>query len=236
MEKSEKTIDKEQIARRMRFSELVNIGKIAAPHGIRGAVRIIPYTDTAARFAAGSKLLLGKVPSAKGERAASEMIPLLEEEIARVQAAPGGRGLLVTFTAVQDRNAAEVLRSLLCYIPARTLPPPEEGSYYIRDLLKLAVIDMSTRERIGVIADVIQNGPQDIYVIDLEAADEPVLVPAVKEFVKKVDIEHGNVWIQFISGMLPQKTEQETRPAVACDGKPCCRKKQAHGKSGRGNR
>ena len=82
-----------------------------------------------------------------------------------------------------------------------------EGTYYVRDLVGLTVIDDKSNEAIGKLTEVIQNTAQDVYRIELDKerygeGKPDSLVPAVKEFIKEVNISEGYIKIHFIEGML----------------------------------
>ena len=76
----------------------------------------------------------------------------------------------------------------------------DEGEYYIKDLIGLEVFDAKDNSLVGVLDDVIQNTAQDIYLIKTEEGSE-ILVPAVKELIKDIDVEAGRIYINFIEGM-----------------------------------
>ena len=134
--------------------------------------------------------------------------------------------IAILFDEINDRNAAESLVGAKLYMEDSELAPLPEDTYYVKDLIGLKVISFDDSKSIGIIKDVIQNTAQDIYVITTkekmdvdnayaqkesefrsakskgkkEACD--VMVPAVKEFIKEVNIREGYVKIHFIEGML----------------------------------
>ena len=107
---------------------------------------------------------------------------------------------IVKFRGVDDRNTAELLRDAEVFVDATDLEELPDDTYYVKDLEGLRVIDDDTGEEIGEIAEVIQNTAQDIYRIVLDAEPD-ILVPAVKEFIRDVDIDAGTMRIHFIEGM-----------------------------------
>ena len=141
-------------------------------------------------------------------------------EKARIQ----GTLAIVKFYEVADRNEAEDLREAEVFVDEEDLEELPDDTYYVRDLEGLRVIDDDTGEEVGEIAEVIRNAAQDVYRIALAAKDvlaaedalaaeaageiaventaqREALVPAVKEFIKDVDIEAGTIRIHFIEGM-----------------------------------
>ena len=70
---------------------------------------------------------------------------------------------------------------------------------FIADLLGLPVIDAETGKEYGRLQDVMNRGASDIYVVDTPAGER--MMPAVKEFVKSIDIEKG-IFVVPIEGMF----------------------------------
>ena len=171
-------------------TEKVLLGKIAGAQGIRGEVKIYGFGDAPSDFNKYEKALL-VMPGDEEE----ETIPYTVEK-ARIQ----GNLAVVKFAEVADRNAAEGLRNADVYVESDDLEELPDDTYYVRDLEGLRVIDDDTEEEVGIIEEVIQNAAQDVYRIDLQSGGE-ALVPAVKEFIKAVDLEGGTIRIHFIEGM-----------------------------------
>lgn len=138
---------------------------------------------------------------------------MLKMEKARIR----GSMAVVKLFGIDDRNAAEALRDAEVYVDEEDLPELPDNTYYVKDLEGMKVMDFDTSEEVGVIAEVIQNSAQDIYRILLKPSEDTsvannqdnasgkgnkeALVPAVKEFIKEVNIEEGFVRIHFIEGM-----------------------------------
>ncbi|MBR6602659.1 MAG: PRC-barrel domain-containing protein, partial [Clostridia bacterium] len=77
--------------------------------------------------------------------------------------------------------------------------PLAEGAYFLADLEGLPVVDFESGKNYGTLREVINRGASDIYVID--TPDGERMMPAVAEFVKKIDIETA-VYVSPIPGML----------------------------------
>ena len=103
-------------------------------------------------------------------------------------------------SGVDTRNVAELFKDKPCYIDESMLAELDDGEYYIKDLIGLSVFDAGDNSQVGTIEDVIQNTAQDIYLVKTCDGAE-VLVPAVKEFIKDIDIKAGRISINFIEGM-----------------------------------
>lgn len=159
----------------------VVIGKIVGTHGNRGMVKIFPLTDFPERFIKMDKMTLendGKV-----------------REYTVAQVKQHQKFILVKYDQVVDMTMAESLKGYLVKISREELTPLPEDSFYIFDIIGLKVYSMDN-SYIGVVEDIIQTGSNDVYVInDQEKNKKPVLIPALKEVVKEIDIKGGKMVI-----------------------------------------
>ena len=169
-------------------SELILIGEIVSAVGIKGEVKVKSYSSGPDRFQ--------RLDDIRLEKSAGVF------DVKNIASA-GIKGNMATikFSDIQDRNAAESLVGAKLYIEESQLEELPEDTYYVRDLIGLRVLDQEDNP-VGEIKDVLQNGPQDIYVIKLSEGKE-AMVPAVKEFIKEIDINSKLIRINFIEGMLP---------------------------------
>lgn len=163
---------------------MILIGDIVSAVGIKGEIKSKCYSEGPERFGRLEYLFLD-----------SEKFPV---EGVRSQ----GNMAIIKLKTVDTRNQGEALIGKRVYIEEDQLEPLPEDTYYVRDLVGLKVKDFGDGIEVGLISDVIQNGPQDIYVISLPEKKE-AMVPAVKEFIKEVNVKEGFISIKFIEGMLP---------------------------------
>ena len=146
--------------------ELV-IGKIVKPQGIRGEVKVKPYTDSGEQFKALKRVFIG------GE----------EYKILSVRVAPDA--VFLGLRGVPDRNAAELLRDKELTIPREEAPEPEEGCYYIADLLGSEIVT-EEGEVLGVLKD-IRQAATDVYT--LVSGEKEIMFPAAKGVILLIDVE-----------------------------------------------
>jgi 16S rRNA processing protein RimM len=166
--------------------ERLVVGRIIKPHGTRGEMLVEVLSDFPDRFAPGSRLEAG---DPEGRRT-----PLT------VSATRNDRGRnLVSFAEVHDRDAAESLRGALLSIDRREATPLGEDTFYEWQLDGLEVVDEDGR-RLGTFARVLEGGGGDLWVVD--TGEEEVLVPAVEEFVRRVDLEQGRIVLHLIPGLF----------------------------------
>ncbi len=170
-----------------RKSDRIKVGKIVSAVGIRGEVKVYPYTDYLERF-----------EELEGVYAAEEW---LEIEKVRYQK----NMVIIKFETVDDRNAAEGMRDRFLTIDREDLRELEEDEYFIFDLIGLEAQDTGGK-RLGVVSDVIQNTAQDLYEIKTDRGKKH-LIPAVREFVPEIDIDRGIMVINPIEGLLGDQEE-----------------------------
>ena len=161
------------------------IGKIVAPHGVRGDIRILPLTEKPELFLDLEYLLLegGKKLTVKNARFQKRMI-------------------LVTTKEVTSMNEAELLRDKNIYIKAEDLPELEEDEFYVADLVGIPVYDMEGNQ-IGTFKDSLSTGSNDVYIIAVPGAKD-ILVPALKEYFKEINLAEKRIVVK-----LPEWTEEE---------------------------
>jgi len=174
-------------------NDLVAVGQVIKPHGVKGECCVLSYADSPALFDALDRVRL--TPEG-GD-------PALGRPARIVSWRPHKGRVLVIFKGVDDRDAAEALRGLELVVPVAELPPPDEDEFWLMDLPGLEV-RLPGGEVLGPIVRVdTPPGPvvgQEIWVIDAHGRE--VLFPAVAEFVVQVDLEAGFVVIDPPPGLL----------------------------------
>jgi 16S rRNA processing protein RimM len=175
----------------------LEIGKIVAPQGLNGELRVYPNSDFPERFVEpGQRWLLHP-----GETQ-PQPIELLGGRYIE------GKGLyVVEIAGVEERNQAEALRGCLLMVPESDRPPLEEDEYHVLDLLGLEVFMQESGDSIGTVVDVIAAG-NDLLEVQLHQQDErknkskKVLIPFVKAIAPVVDLEAKRIEITPPPGLL----------------------------------
>jgi 16S rRNA processing protein RimM len=166
--------------------QMVMVGEIVRPHGLAGMVKIRATTDDPQRFA-----LLEKVQLQRDGH------PLGEYRLERLQIA--GNAVLAKFHGVNDRNQAETLRGAGLMIPAAARLPAEQDRFYHFEIIGLPAYT-EAGEFIGEIVAIETFPGHDVWVIRCGAQER--MVPAVKAFIKEVDLPNRRVVITPITGLL----------------------------------
>lgn len=97
-----------------------------------------------------------------------------------------------------DIESAAAMKNITLYASREDFEL-DEGDYFIADLIGLEVIDNTSGKVYGKVADVINRGASDIYVVRTESGER--MMPAVEEFVKRVDLDKG-IFVETIPGLL----------------------------------
>lgn len=147
------------------------IGQILKPQGVRGEVKVKPYTDSAQDFKS-----IGRV-----------YIDGTEYRVLSVRCAPDA--VFLNLRGVADRNAAELLRGKELAIPREEAPELEEGVYYIADLLGAEVVT-EEGESLGTLKDV-RQASTDIYTIEKDGKE--ILFPVADGVVLRVEPENMRI-------------------------------------------
>lgn len=174
--------------------EKIIIGKIVNAVGLKGEVRIYSYSDRKERFGELESFIL----SGKGTDVRCKV------EKVRYQK----NMVIAKLAGIDDRGGAESLRDKYVAITEDELAELPEDTFYIKDLIGCRLINEETGGEIGVISDVIQNTAQDIYAADLPGG-KTAMIPAVGEFIRRVDIKARTVTVRVIPGLLPDTGSEE---------------------------
>ncbi|MBI1878550.1 MAG: 16S rRNA processing protein RimM [Chloroflexi bacterium] len=171
----------------MRRPELryLAIGRIVKAHGLRGEVSITVLTEFPERFETTEWVYLGNE---------------FEATAYRVESYRWHRqNILLTLAGVTDRTQAEMLRGQFVQVPLEEAVPLPEGSYYLYQLIGLEVKSIAG-EFLGVIRDIVETGANDVYVVEKDG--QQILLPAIPDVVKTVDIANGAMVVQVIDGLI----------------------------------
>jgi 16S rRNA processing protein RimM len=164
------------------------IGKVLRPQGIKGEVKVIPVSPRPERFEKLKKVFLKQ-----------DNIQTYTIEKVRL-AGESSRFVYIKFKEITTRTAAESLRDAEILIEQGDLIQLQENEYFIHDLIGCRVVS-EQGAYIGEIVDVWQLSSNDIYVLQAESGKE-ILIPAIRDVVKKVIPEAKQVIIHLLEGLL----------------------------------
>ncbi len=162
--------------------EYLEAGKIVTTHGIRGEVKIMPYTDTPELLCEFDRLFIGKDKA----------------EIYIDRARVAKNMVIAKIEGIDTVEAAEKYRNKVLFMHRDDLEL-DEDTYFIQDLIDMEVKDVDSGFVYGKITDVLQNGANDVYVIK---GDREYLVPAIPDVVISTDIDSNIMLIRPLEGLF----------------------------------
>lgn len=159
----------------------IQVGKIANTHGIRGVVKVIPLTSDKNRYEDLNEVYVGE------EKLHIEDVWYKKDTV------------MVKFKEYDNINDVLCYKNKFITIDEKDLIDLDENEFFIFQLIGLKVY-LVNGEYLGDVIEVLQPGANDVYVIKTEKGE--VLIPAVKEIVKSVDIKEKKIIIDPIEGMI----------------------------------
>lgn len=171
------------------MEDLLKVGVIANTHGIAGEVKVFPTTDDIRRFKKLKTVILE---------------PEKENRILHITQVKFVKNMAVLrFAEFTDINEVQGFHGKGLYITRDQAVPLAENEYFIADLIGLEV--RSTEgEALGMLTNVITTGANDVYVIEKEGSRE-LLVPAIRQCIKNVDLENRLMEIFLMPGLRDEK-------------------------------
>lgn len=176
----------------------IEIGRIVAPQGLKGELRVKTYSDFPERFENPGIRWLQRDPHQTPEAV----------ELVSGYLVPGKNLYIVKLANVSDRTGAEQLRGCSLLVKQEDLPELDVDEYHVSKLIDVAVYDQLTGAKIGLVSAVLFAGNDLLEVtLDSESKEEPgkkskVLIPFVKEIVPLVDLTAKRIEIVPPDGLL----------------------------------
>lgn len=166
--------------------EYFEIGQIVNTFGIKGFVKVNPFTDDLERFNELKSIFVVKN---------KELIDMEIEEVKFHR-----HLVLIKFKGIEDINMAEKYKG--CYLKikredARKLP---KDTYFIADLIGIKVYD-EEGNLLGKVDDIYNNKVHDIYVVKDDLGKQ-ILLPSTKEVIKQIDVDEDKIVVHLIEGLI----------------------------------
>lgn len=168
------------------MEELLQVGVISSTHGIKGEVKVFPTTDDVNRYKKLKEVWLDT---------GNEKMLLHPESVKFFK-----QFVIVKFKEFSSINEIEAYKGKSLYVDRQNAVRLRKDEYFIADLIGLTVLT-DEGETFGVMKDVMQTGANDVYVVERQNGDE-VLLPAIKECVKEIDMENGKITVHIMEGLL----------------------------------
>ncbi len=164
---------------------LIEVARIVKAQGLKGELRVYTLTqkpEDLERY----KSFFVKADSGEIE----------ELNVERIRTAP--KYVAVKFHGIDHIDDVERLLKRPLFINSSQLPTLDEGEYFISDMIGMKVVTPDG-EKLGILKDILEHTANHVYqVID---GDKEILIPAVKNFVKNIDIDNRIITIDLIEGL-----------------------------------
>ena len=165
---------------------MVIMGRVAAAHGIRGWIKIQPYTEYLDSLVDYGSWWIGR-----------EHGPW--REVVVQQCEVHNKTLAALLPDCPDRNAAEKLKGLLIAVPRSSLPQQRDDEYYWSDLIGLAVVN-EAGVVLGTVVNLLETGANQVLSVQGDSGE--ILIPFVASAIKQVDVKNRTIRVDWSADYL----------------------------------
>lgn len=161
------------------------VGMITNTHGIKGELKVFPLTDDMERFNYLKQAYIGE-----------------DKTKVNLEKVRYHKNLaIIKFKEYNDINEVQKFKDNYIYVDDEEKVILPKDHFFIYDLIDSQVFDMESN-LIGTLADVLKGSSNDVYVVKNSEKNKEYLIPAVKQFIIKVDILEKKIIINPIEGMV----------------------------------
>jgi 16S rRNA processing protein RimM len=160
------------------------VGRILGPHGLDGTFRLEVMTHFPERLVSLRQVYLGDEQRTRRVRAAQLHPPYALMRVAGIATPEEVRPFQGMLVAIDHSQAA----------------PLGPGEYYHWQIIGAAVVD-EDGQALGVVAEILETGANDVYVVRRPAGDE-ILLPAIAEVIRAVDTDRGVITVHLLPGLI----------------------------------
>ena len=168
------------------LKDFIEIGKVVGTHGVRGALRVQPWCDSADFFVGFNYLYL----SQNGDTAYKCTRCAVQKNI-----------MLVWLEGVDTIEKASELRGKILYVNREDIKL-DEGKYLVQDILGCKAVDSVSGREYGVVSDVFNTGANDIW--EIKCGDKEYLIPVIDSVLDSADIDARSVNITPMNGIFDE--------------------------------
>ncbi len=164
------------------MNDLIEIGKIVKPSGLKGRLKVLSYCDPARGLEALASVFVGED---------IEHVFSFNVRYLRVK----GGSFSLELEGIEGLETAGELVGQSVFIPPEKLP---DGEYYWKDIIGLDIVTEEGR-RLGQITTILPTGSNDVYICNGGVGE--ILIPALDDVVRKIDIEKGLMVVRLPEGL-----------------------------------
>lgn len=168
------------------MQEYFEVGQIVNTFGIKGQLKVKPFTDDMERFEELKTVYICKK---------NEMKKVEIEDVKYNK-----QCVLLKVKGIEDLTQAEKYKGLFLKIDRKDAKKLPKDTYFIADILGLEVYT-DEGELLGKVDDIFPTGANDVYVVKDELGKQ-ILLPSIPEVLKEIDLEKGKVIVHLIEGLI----------------------------------
>jgi 16S rRNA processing protein RimM len=167
---------------------LIAVGRLTKPHGLRGELVFLPYVYA-----------LELLPNLVQRHIFLQYGTSHVQQHTLTEWRVGHKRVLIRLRGCEDLTAAEAFREHEVLIPRHWFPRLPAGEYYWFEIEGLAVYSNDGRY-LGTVVEIIYTGSNDVYVA--RNGMQETLIPALREVVHTIDLEHREMRLSTAAGLL----------------------------------
>jgi len=171
--------------------DLIPIGRIARPHGVRGKIKLEYFGEDVNRFPPSREVF---IEVKAGSLQAYEIL----------ETTPQAPRIILHLKGIERREEVEPLIGKEVFIKREVLPDLEEGEYYWMDLLGMSV-ETQEGKKIGRLKEIFSTGANDVYVVEGKRGE--IFLPATGEVIQSVDRKKGVMKVNRKEGLWEEDDE-----------------------------
>lgn len=162
------------------------VGQIVNTFGVKGLLKVKPFTDNVERFEELKKVYICK--KEKQEEVEIEEVKYHKDMV------------ILKIKGIDNMNEAEKVKGLYLKIDRKNAKKLPKDTYFIADLLGLDVYS-DKGEYLGKVDDIYPTGANDVYVVKNELGKQ-VLLPGISDVIKEIDLENEKIIVHLLKGLV----------------------------------
>ena len=175
------------------LEDLLQVGILSSTHGVRGEIKVFPTTDDVKRFKKNKEYILG---TKNGN------IDVMVESVKFFK-----QFVILKFEGIDTLDDILAYKGCSLYVNRAHAVKLQKDEYFIADLIGMEVFDEDDNY-IGKLTDVLETGANDVYEITTED-EKTYLFPAIKECIKKVDMDNRKITAYVMPGLMEDITAED---------------------------
>lgn len=175
------------------MEDLLQVGILSSTHGVRGEIKVFPTTDDVKRFKKNKEYILG---TKNGN------IDVMVESVKFFK-----QFVILKFEGIDTLDDILAYKGCSLYVNRAHAVKLQKDEYFIADLIGMEVFDEEDNY-IGKLTDVLETGANDVYEITTED-ENTYLFPAIKECIKKVDMDNRKITAYVMPGLMEDITAED---------------------------